>query len=187
MGGPGSGRRRTFAPIDTTFNKCPSGHDLPNAEDGKECTSAACGLTLAPKDTTSARPHTEDGREEMEARRLLNRELLRNRLVPVPKGLGGAAADDYAEKKYGELLPIAMGELEWALRFGTDAERYTAARDVRDATGHGKKERGGVGANMIVINMGGNNGNPPPLPYVGEIVEAATKAIGEKKALPNGT
>lgn len=157
------------------LTKCPKGHGLPNAVSGVECSSLSCGGAMDLADASSPNPRNEERQLEYEAGRIAKREELRNKLVPTPKDLTGAAADEYVERKITELQPIAIAEMEWQLRFGGDAERAKAARDILDAGGHGKKDRVGASANMIIIQMG--NGSPPPLPYVGEVVDAATKAL----------
>lgn len=174
---PGQRKRREM-PAEA-LGKCPRGHDLPNMVSGIECSPLACGGTFESADASSPNPKSEERQLEHEANRIAKREELRNKLVPTPRDLTGAAADEYVERKITELQPIAIAEMEWQLRFGGDAERAKAARDILDAGGHGKKDRVGASANMIIINMGGGNGNgsPPPLPYVGEVVDAATKAL----------
>ena len=170
------GQRKKFEAPEVPLNRCPIGHELPNTANGIECSSLACGGSHEPLDASSPNPRSEERQLEYEAGRIAKREELRNKLVPTPKDLTGAAADEYVERKITELQPIAIAEMEWQLRFGGDAERAKAARDILDAGGHGKKDRIGASANMIIIQMG--NGSPPPLPYVGEVVDAAvTKAL----------
>jgi hypothetical protein len=177
VGGSGSSRRK-FAPLDVTFNKCPNDHTLPYAIDGLECSAAQCASAIEPVDAPSPALSTEEKQFSNEVARAQRGEKYRRELVPVPEGLTGADADDFVERRITELQPVAIAEMERQLRYGNDAERDKASRFLLDAGGHGKKDRLGVGANMIVINMGGGNGgNPPPLPYVGQVVEAATKAL----------
>jgi hypothetical protein len=174
------GARKKFElPADVSFKQCPAGHELPNTEAGMECSSAQCALTLTPGSAPSPLlVNHEDRQFDKEVQTAQRGETYRRRLVPVPEGLTGADADDFVERRITELQPVAIAEMERQLRFGNDAERGKAARDLLDAGGHGKKDRLGAGANMIVINMGSSsNGSPPPLPYVGEIVDAATKAL----------
>lgn len=176
-----AGARRRFDASGESFTRCPNGHELPNTEDGVECSSAQCALELVT--TTPVSPvlaNHEDRQFDNEVKTALRGENYRRKLVPVPEGLTGADADDYVERRITELQPVAIAEMERQLRFGNDTERGKAARDLLDAGGHGKKDRLGVGANMIVINMSGNNGgngSPPPLPYVGEVIDVATKAL----------
>lgn len=171
-----TGRRKFTAP-ETTFSVCPAGHELPNSIGGLECSSAQCAEALAPSSAPSpslaGKEEKQFDQEVLYARR---GENYRRKLVPVPEGLVGAEADEFVERRITELQPVAIAEVERQLRFGNDTERGKAARDLLDAGGHGKKDRLGVGANMIVINMG-SSGSPPPLPYVGEVIDAATKAL----------
>lgn len=173
-----TGRRKFTAP-ETSFNRCPSGHELPHAIDDLECSSAQCASSI---EVTSAPSPPLVGNEERqfikEVETAQRGESYRRKLVPVPVGLVGAEADEFVERRITELQPVAIAEMERQLRYGNDTERGKAARDILDAGGHGKKDRLGVGANMIIINMGGSSGsNPPPLPYVGDVIDAATKAL----------
>jgi hypothetical protein len=162
-----------------SFNQCPAGHELPHAVKGVECSSAACGADA--ETTTASSPvlaNHEDRQFDNEVKTALRGENYRRKLVPVPEGLTGADADDYVERRITELQPVAIAEMERQLRFGNDSERDKASRFLLDAGGHGKKDRLGVGANMIVINMGGSgNGSPPPLPYVGDVIDVAAKVL----------
>lgn len=171
------GTRRKHEMPEVSFNQCPGGHELPHAVGGIDCGSDACAIDFVPASAPSpALINNEEKQFEKEVDRALRTERYRRELVPVPVGLTGADADDFVERRITELQPVAIAEMERQLRFGNDTERGKAARDLLDAGGHGKKDRLGVGANMIVINMGSGT-SPPPLPYVGEIVDAATKAL----------
>lgn len=168
--------RRTFTAPPSTFNRCPRGHDLPNTEGELECSSERCALDLALKDTTSKQQRSEEQRVELETRRLLSREVLRKNLIPTPEGLEGAAAESYVEQKLTNLSVVAVAELEWQLRFGSDAERMKAADKILDATGHGKKDRVGSNTQLIIVN-----GFSGVLPWA-KAQEA--KVVEAPKALP---
>jgi len=71
----------------------------------------------------------------------------------VPAGLEGKAAEDYADKKALQLLPLAMAELEFNLKYGDAQARQQAARDVREMTGRGKRELHAAQGPAIVIQM----------------------------------
>jgi hypothetical protein len=160
--------KKTVTQLDTSFTRCPNGHELPNAEDGIDCTSALCALNVEkPPIPVGGKMLTEQGEAEMEARRLRQRHTLTKKLVPTPEGLEGADAETYVEKKLVSLSVPAVAVLEKQLLYGTDEEQRKAARDILDATGHGKKERAGNGASLIIVNMGGGSNGPtidlPPM------------------------
>lgn len=184
MGGPGSGRRRTFEVPAETFTKCPAGHDLPNVIDGLECSGALCAAGL--RDTIkvpvsgSHALQNEEHRLELDARKMLGKEALRNKLIPIPEGLEGAAAESYVEAKLTNLSVVAVAELEWQLRFGSDSERAKAAEKILDATGHGKKDRTGGSTQLIIVN-GVIAGAPLPWAKPAEVKVVDASAA---KALP---
>lgn len=104
---------------------------------------------------------------------MLAKESLRNKLIPLPEGLEGAAAESYVEARLTNLSVVAVAELEWQLRFGSDSERAKAAKDILDATGHGKKDRVGSNTQLIIVN--GFSGTLPwAKPVEAKVVDAAT-------------
>ena len=78
--------------------------------------------------------------------------IARRKYLNVPE-LRGKAAEEWADQELVALLPDAVAELKWQLKFGTPAERAQAARDVREATGRGKRELQAAAGPAIVIQL----------------------------------
>lgn len=176
--------KRTFEAPPETFDRCPNGHELPNSEDGVDCSSALCALNAeTPEVPPKAEGRTDAYEVAMDAKRLRFRRTLTQKLVPAPEGLEGTDAENYAAKKMVSLLVPAVQVLERHLLYGTDDEQRKASRDVLMANGYGPRDKAGQAANMIVINMG-PGAEKPPLPYVGQVVEAVAKATKDAPKLP---
>jgi len=79
----------------------------------------------------------------------------RRGLLPVPEGLKGGDAEEYAQKKLVDMLPQAVTELEHQLTYGDDKQRIDAARDVLDANGMRRREMAGNMVPPIVLNFNG--------------------------------
>lgn len=154
---------------EATFFRCPKGHKLPNRTKTGECTPLFCGASSNVKASgdlkkppptrekataLAAAPDLADGEQAVESARLVRaqaREKTRREFLNVPSGLAGADAEEYVERKLSELAPIAVAELEYRLRLGSDDQRYDAALKALEATGHGKKEKGGGAPQVIII------------------------------------
>lgn len=76
----------------------------------------------------------------------------------TPTGLQGVEAEKWADSKLVEMLPLAVAEVEYQLKFGDDAQREKAAGKVLDATGRGKKEQQGNSAPTIILVGAGTGG-----------------------------
>lgn len=171
------GKRVMTLPEGVSFTHCPAGHELPHTAEGIDCAPDACGADVREgvQHPVSGMTETDLRQEGHEAQRLNSRLKVRRKLVPMPEGLDGAEAEAYVEKRLHMLSVPAVAELEYQLLHEDSADRARAARDILEATGHGKKERNGQAANLIVINMGGGK-EAPPLPW-SQVVDAAVKVL----------
>ncbi len=75
---------------------------------------------------------------------------------------------DWAEKKKSELLPLAMTDVEIALKFGTNEERAQARKEVLQMNGFGNRESNPAQNAAIVLNLNGVQ-----LPFMPKRLEAA--------------
>lgn len=130
---------------------CPSGHALPK----EGCTPMYCGMTTTA--LTKASPVKPIDTDKEEARGKLSfaisRKEAREELVPVPN-LTGGEAEEYVEEKKVSLLPTALAEVEFQLKYGDEKARIEAARDVLRMNGMLNRDAPTGVAPTIVINMG---------------------------------
>ena len=163
---------------------CPAGHKLPNMTPTGQCTPIYCGAveggllppakkarkarkTLAASNEQTAErvsseqvvaQSAEERMLEEEAANPLNRAASslarRQEFFKVPQGLSGDEAEKYADTKLINLLPDAVAELEYRLKLGDDDQRWSAARQVFESTGRGKKDIPAGGASPIIILNG---------------------------------
>lgn len=122
-------------------------------------TKPAPDVSLAPVlGVTQANQDAVIARDEFlgKAAHAVGRDLARRKLLGFPEGkLEGADAEEWADKKIVEMLPLAVAELEFQLKYGDDEQRAKAANKVLDATGRGKRENGaGAVAPIIMIQSG---------------------------------
>jgi hypothetical protein len=167
---------------------CPNGHSLPNFTPKGQCTPVHCAaetktvrgkqkraLETKPPPERALAPalgETEANQTAVLARNefllksahAVGRDLARRKLLGFPEGpLQGAEAEEWADKKIVEMLPLAVAELEFQLKYGDDEMRAKAANKILDATGRGKRENGaGAVAPIIMIQ----SGNAFQLPWV---------------------
>lgn len=78
---------------------------------------------------------------------------MRRELVPVPV-LPTDEIESYVDKKAVDLLPDAVAEVEYQLKYGDDKQRLEAAHDVLDMNGRRKREGLGNNTQTIVLNLG---------------------------------
>lgn len=74
----------------------------------------------------------------------------------VPANLTPDQLPNWSKDKLLSMLPEALAELHWQLRFGTAKERGDAVDRVLDANGLRKKEGSTGAGGMVVLNIGGN-------------------------------
>lgn len=79
----------------------------------------------------------------------------------MPQGLTGTEAEQWADRRMVELLPMAIAEFEYLLRYGDEAQRERAASKVLDANGRGKREAMMGGSQPIIILTGVNPSSVP--------------------------
>lgn len=156
--------------------KCPKGHKLPNAGDSGRCTTKWCGvvkttsLANAPVNPLSGPAQgraimgdEENGHNETSAVKAAEKDLMfaRARAKVRAKALGLAALppvreedlETYALKKATSLIPDAMAEVEYQLKFGDDKQRKEAALDVLDMTGNRRRDALGGGGHTIILTL----------------------------------
>jgi hypothetical protein len=161
---------------------CPAGHKLPHQTKAGQCTPLYCAAKMkAPKApkvkrepaaTDPATAPADDGTEKLIALRRSKADAWAQ-LVPVPQGLAGAEAEEFADKKLIELLPYAVADLERDLKFGTDEQRVKARDKVLDATGRGKSDKAfGGGAPIIMLNM-----TPGQIPWAQRVTAQGAEEI----------
>lgn len=182
----------------TDFFHCPGGHKLPHVGESGTCSPVKCcdkKTAVKPEVSASSSKRaikalakaelppeevTEKERRLLEAKKTV--ALARQEFVKLPKGLEGAAADEYATKKLVELTPMALAEVEFQLLYGTDDQRSKMALEVLDRSGHGRKtDSQGLGGPVIIIT------GSPKLPWApaqvvsGEVI-SEQKVESPKKA-----
>lgn len=91
------------------------------------------------------------------------------RLSFVEGGLPTKDADDvaintWADKKILSLLPAALAEKEYALKFGDDGQRERAADKILAANGRAQKEGSGQSSASIILHVSGSGLQLPYLP-----------------------
>lgn len=191
---------------------CPGGHNLPHKTNRGACTPLWCVHEKIDPRKGSVEQRVakkivkEDAkkrgervakikREEIERGMMqIARKEVRAGLTEAAPELGGEEAESWALQKISRLLPDAVAELEYQLKFGDDKQRMDAARDVLDANGLRKRDAMGASGQTIVLNVSG------PLPWQlssqpainGAVVTAplkethAQKQLGENAGSPKG-
>lgn len=165
-----------------TQGRCPEGHIIPRRGAAGDCTPIYCGdaklknktkneLRAAKKAEAAStalalRPGSAvvPAAEEVEA--AIERVQKKMALVEakrahfkVPRGLSGADAEEWADKKLVELTVEAVAELEEQLKLGSPDERFRAAGRVLDATGRGKRDiAAGTGPVIMLVGAKVVNG-----------------------------
>jgi len=101
--------------------------------------------------------HQHEGRhiEAIRASLASGKHAARRALVPAPEGLHGGDAEEYAQKKLVEMLPEAVANLEYDLKYGDDKQRSEASHKVLAANGMANREQAGNMVPPIVLNFTG--------------------------------
>lgn len=156
--------------------KCPKGHELPHSGEAGRCTTTWCGAVASTalvnvKASPKSGPTSgvgfggdeEKGQTEAGVVKAAERDVMyaqaRARVRAKALGLDTLArpTDDdlegYALKKATSLLPEAMAEIEYQLKYGNDGQRKEAALDVLDMTGNRKRDAVGGGAHTIYLTF----------------------------------
>lgn len=126
-------------------------------------------------------------RYQLKVGKRIAERAVRMALLKMPEGLSGADAEDWADKKAVELLPQAMAQIEYDLKYGDDSQRREAARDVLDMTGRRRRDGMVASAPTIVLNLGGGH----MLPWEKASAQVATGTAtrieaGQSTATGNG-
>lgn len=156
---------------------CPAGHSLPH----QTCTPVYCSVAPLPQQLKQlkhqARRKEQITKEQVEEKiqELKNntptfqlaesaadeknaiaqgRAASRHRILHTPQDLTGSDAEEWADARITSLLPLAVSEIEWGLKFGDDDMRARAASKIMDATGRGKKENGSNATAPIILLQG---------------------------------
>lgn len=163
---------------------CPKGHVVMTAFNKQRCSVRQCGQDkLAMMGETAASGMALD-LDEVAAATPQDLALNhRNVLARVPKGLKGEEAVKWSQDKMVELLPEAVANITWNLRYGTDRQRDEATDRVLRANGMDKKDASATSTSgLIVLNLGSADASVPWLqrmrPSTQQTVEAVT---GQKK------
>lgn len=115
---------------------------------------------------------------------LKRRHVIKMAMLEAPVGLTGEAAEQHADAKLVALLPAAVGELEWMLKYGDDKQRENAAKQVLDSTGRGKREVAGASTPSIVINLSPGAALPWRTSAQVQVVDAPGSVSPLQKNLP---
>ena len=147
------------------MSDCPGKHRLPHKGTRGFCTLSHCGDSAKPAKpvVTVRRAKPEDMPPPTAIARgrpvdldpvsmSLARAKTRLALVPV-EVVPPEDVEVWTQKKAVSLLPGAMAEVEYQMRFGDDKQRIDAARDVLDMTGNRKRDALGGGGNTIILNL----------------------------------
>jgi hypothetical protein len=78
----------------------------------------------------------------------------RMKMLKVPEGLKGDAAEQWADARMVELLPLAVADIEYDLIAGSPDQRAKARQQVLDATGRSKREAAAGTTAPIVMLVG---------------------------------
>lgn len=175
------------------FYTCPAGHRLPHKTNAGQCSPIHCaGVAKSQRRKIEAKKQVEVGlapsqeaalasielaEDEERATKAQKRYQMRKRYLNAPEKLNGAAAEEWADQKLVELLPEAVVDIEWDLKYGNDSERQAARKQVLDATGRGKREGGGGGTQPIIMLVGQGVG-PGAQPWL-QRVEVKKVGSGE--------
>lgn len=164
-------RKRALPPraaeVETSFYRCPGGHQLPNHTNKGECSAVHCPLNGAAgtEKALAKRAKTKDedsSGAKQEATVKLHRAQLRLDAViehfKAPTDLKGSAAEKFFDEEVTNLLPFAAVVLKKNLLLGDEDQQMQAADRVMNATGRGKKEAAGAQGNSITIVMPGADG-----------------------------
>lgn len=143
--------------------QCPKGHPVRKTFGRFSCSSALCGEDLlamagGEKQINEAELAKRDP-AEVEADARLS-------MAKVPANLKGDDAVKWSQDKMVELLPEAVANIAWNLRFGNAKERAEATDRVLRANGMDKRDQGVQSGGLIVLNLNGGKTDIPWLQRV---------------------
>lgn len=136
--------------------QCPQGHFLPTKTNGVWCRKDMCG-----GDTQAQVAVEKDGTLNLDKLAEVKSDPAevaraeRHTSVGLRKSLKGDEAVKWAQDKMVELLPEAVANVAWDLRYGTDKQRAEATDRVLKANGMDKREARQEGQQgLIILNLG---------------------------------
>lgn len=149
----------------TPRRRCPKGHPLGRKAGGFACSSALCAYDLQAMAGESAKVADEAA---LAAKSPADAEAdSRLSLAKVPAGgLKGDEAIKWSQDKMVELLPEAVANIAWNLRYGTTKERAEATDRVLRANGMDRRDVGPQSGGLIVLNLGNSTADVPWLKRV---------------------
>lgn len=101
------------------------------------------------------RPARSHAAEETETAIAVRRHEAQNKLMKVPDvTLTAEEASAYVDNKLNALLPSAIAQMEFNLRYGDDKQKTEAAKYVLEAKGFSKKETANTPQSIIVLAPG---------------------------------
>lgn len=162
MGTPG------FIPDPKDPKFCPKGHPTGTSFEGQRCNTRKCGEDKL----REKKLHINKGALDLDSLSKVDPKDAaheqRMELVNKPRGLKAEDARGWAEGKLQELLPEAVANIAWDLRYGEQRARSEATDRVLRANGMDKREAGNVGqGGMIVLNIGtGGGGADMKIPWL---------------------
>ena len=163
---------------------CPKGHAVGTKWDERTCTKLTCAEQPAqlkpgyvPKTKKKYDPPPEVAeRSKPPTEALTPAHALfveRVTMAGVPAGLSADEALAWSQRKLQELLPEAVAELQFQLRYGNDKQRFEAVDRVLNANGVAKKEvANGPTGPTVIVNLGGDLAK---VPFLARAVASAKK------------
>lgn len=170
---PPLGPKRAPDKVQKVALECPEGHALPHKTKKGRCTTEWCALEAPekvpgeltitgkafnePDATALARSEAAEDlkasvqRLETDARIAEAHRQVRRKVVGVPTQIEDP--EGYAQAKAVSLLPEAMAEIEYQLKYGDDKQRADMADRVLDMTGNRKRDAIAGGGQTIVLNF----------------------------------
>lgn len=141
---------------DTLPKLCPRGHPVGTIFRSRRCSGKSCGEVKQAE--VDARPRAF--LQKMPEREIAYME--KAALSGMPNGLKGEEAAEWSEQKLKDMLPEAVAQVQWDLRFGNDKVKSEAADKVLRANGLDKREAGVSKAQpTIVLNISGGSVSAP--------------------------
>lgn len=165
---------------------CPQGHIIgsrPTGAGRRKCKANLCALTNV--EELKAVPVDLD----LDALAAIPEQdkpfAARSALAKLPDGLKGEEALKWSQEKLVELLPEAVANVTWNLRYGTDKQRDEATDRVLKANGLDKKDANAtVGQNYIVLQMGAQDNSIPWLAR-SKNAQQLTDVVSSKPVTPS--
>jgi hypothetical protein len=187
------GKPESVRKSEAQFYRCPEGHSLPNRAHNGNCTPIWCAGKAVRADKPDIKKKAEIVKTQLKAlkkavakggddvelsatiQRAGTRRNARLEAVNFPeKPMEGGEAEDWADKKLVSLLPEAVAELEYKLKFGDDDQREKAADKIMQATGRGKREGTGGGGSLFTVILG-TTAEGAPVPWMQRVTPKKLK------------